>query len=137
MAKFTYRKTMNKVGKALLDLSSLTTVKAILIEDGLYTADEDNHEFLSDVPVGARLSTATLSGYNFGTTTEAEAYTDLITFTAPTSGKTVSAVVIYNDTGVESTSELLTYDNTQVGFPLTTDGNDVNQAFDSFMFRVG
>lgn len=137
MARFTYRKTMNKVGKGLLDLSSFTTVKAILIEDGLYTPDEDTHEFLSDVPAGARLSTATLVNYDFGTTKEAEAHADPITFTAPTTGKTVSAVVIYNDTGVEGTSELLTFDDTQAGFPMETDGNNVFQVFNDYIFRVG
>lgn len=137
MSKFTYRKTMNKVGKALLDLSSLSTVKAILIEDGLYTPDEDADEFLSDIPVGARLATATVTNYDFGTTVEAEAHSDPITFTAPTTDKTVVAIVLYNDTGVESTSELLTYDDTQAGFPLTTDGNNVFQVFNDYIFRVG
>lgn len=137
MSKFTYQLTMNKIGKALFDLSALTDVRAILIEDGLYTANSLTDEFLDIIPAGARISTVALTNYAFGATDLSAVTADGITFPAPAAGKIIKGVVIYNHTGVESTSELLTYDDTQNGLPLTTDGTDVFITWNSYLFKLG
>lgn len=137
MSRFTYAKNMLKVGSGTLDLSSLADVRAILIEDGQYTQDEINDEFLSDIPVAARIATQALSSYDFGSSTTAIATADAVTFTAPTAGKTIKAVVLYEDTGVESTSPLLSYDDEQDGLPLLTDGTDIFIIWNEYLFRVG
>ena len=137
MSRFTYAKTMIKVGSAALDLSSLSDVRAIIIEDGLYTPDELNDEFLDDIPAGARIATQALTNYDFGSSTTAIATADLLTFSAPTSGKTIKAVVLYEDTGVEGTSPLLTYDDEQDGLPILTDGTDITVVWNDYLFKVG
>lgn len=137
MSRFTYQTTIGKVGKALLDLSSLADVRAILIEDSLYTPDELTDGFLDDIPVGARIDIVALTNYDFGTTSPTKAFADAVTFTAPTIGKIIKAVVIYRHTGVEATSELLSYDDEQNGLPLETDGNDVFISWDNYIFKLG
>jgi len=54
-----------------------------------------------------------------------------ITFTAVTAGSTVKAVVLYKDTGVNSTSPLIAYIDTITGFPLATNGGDISIVWDS------
>ena len=54
-----------------------------------------------------------------------------ITFTAVTSGSTAKAVVIWKDTGLSSSSPLLAYIDTLTGFPLATNGGDIQIIWDS------
>lgn len=50
---------------------------------------------------------------------------DDVTFTAVTTGDTAEAVVIYRDSGVAGTSQLLLYLDTITGFPIATNGGDI------------
>ena len=137
MSKFTYAKTMIKVGSGTLDLSSLSDVRAILIEDGGYSQDEILDEFLSDIPSGARIATQALANYDFGSSSTAIATADAVTFTSPPASRTVKGIVLYEDTGVEATSPLLSYDDEQDGLPVLTDGTDIFVVWDEYLFKVG
>ena len=110
----------------------LTTenVKAALVDVGgsdyTYSAA---HEFLSDVPSGARVAT---SG-NLGTKTITNGTFDAadITFTAA-SGDPVEAIVLYVDSGTAGTSQLICYVDTVAGpaaLSVTLNGGDVNVAW--------
>lgn len=97
-------------------------IKAVLVDTALYTVDLDAHQFLDDIPGGARVATsANLAGK---TTTDGVADANDVTF--PTvSGATVEAVVLYQDTGVEATSRLIAYIDTATGLPVTPNGGDI------------
>lgn len=99
-------------------------VRVILCDSG-YTYSAA-HDFLSDVPGGARLATSgSLTGK---TTTGGVADADDVTFTAVAGGDTVTSVIVYKHTGTEATSDLILYmDETAAGAAINrlTDGNDI------------
>lgn len=98
-------------------------VKAILVDLADYTFD-NAHDFLSDVPVAARVATsANLAGK---TVTNGVFDCDNFTWTAVT-GDQSEAVIFFIDTGVEATSRLVCYlDTGQSGLPVTPNGGDIN-----------
>ncbi len=125
-----YDKAREKfLGHATIDLDWINdNVKAVLVDTGAYAVDLANHEFLSDIAAGARIST---SG-NLGTKSAAAGVADAadVTFTA-VSGATVEAIVLYKDTGVAGTSPLIAYIDTATGLPLTPNGGDVTVQWDN------
>ncbi len=58
------------------------------------------------------------------------------TFAAVTAGSTAKALVIYKDTGVAGTSPLLAYIDTITGFPLATNGGDIQITIDSGAYKL-
>lgn len=117
MANLLYPTYKNLILQAGLNLSSLT-IKCVLIDTGAYTYSAA-HDFLDDVPAGARIGTAQTLGsktFTAGVFDAADA-----TFTALT-GATCEAILIYNDTGVEATSNLIALIDTATGLPLTPSG---------------
>jgi hypothetical protein len=80
-------------------------IRAILIDTGEYTPDFDADATLEDIPEEARVAVAALSGK---TNTLGVLDADDVTF-ATVTGSSVEAIVLYKDTGVESTSLLLAY----------------------------
>lgn len=100
------------------------TIKAVGVDTSDYTVDLATHNALDDVPGGARIATATLANK---TATNGVADCDDFTWTAVT-GDTISAVVVYKDTGVASTSSLIAY--IDVG-PVTPNGTDITLVVDN------
>ena len=96
------------------------TIKAALVSTA-YT-QSDTHEFFNSVSatvVGTPVTLATKT-----TTDGVFDAADLLYASLP-SGSTLKALVLYKDTGVESTSPLLAYLDALTGFPMTTFGGDV------------
>jgi hypothetical protein len=127
MANSLYDRGREKFAIAQLDWST-HTVKAQLVDTGTYTANLAAHEFLSDLPVGARIGAAvTLTGksYAAGACDATDA-----TFTA-VSGPTIEAIVIYRDTGTEATSALIAYIDSATGLPITPNSGDIIVAWDN------
>jgi hypothetical protein len=112
----------------LLDLTSGAdlnsgNVKAVLVDGADYTYSAA-HDFLDDVPSGARVAT---SG-NLASKTIASGVFDSadFTFTAVT-GDPCEILIIYIDSGSAATSPLVAYYDTGVtGFPVTPNGGDIN-----------
>lgn len=107
-------------------------IKCVLVDYGLYTLDLVNHEFLSDVPVGARVAiSATLTGK---TRVNGVLDADDAVFTAVT-GPSGEAIVTYIDTGVDTTSRLLhVFDTTAPGvpgLPVSPNGGDIVVTWDN------
>lgn len=130
MANQWYDKTKTTIGKGNLDLSSLSNPKMIAIETGLYTFSQAD-DFLDDIPVGARLAIVSLSSVTFGVSLES--YLDAAdpTYLTPAVG-TVVAFVIFNDTGVETTSPLLVFIDSGITLPITTEsGRDLEITFNA------
>lgn len=111
------------------------TIKAILVDTALYTVDIDVHDFLDDIPAGARVgSPVTLSGKSnvLGVLDAAD-----ISFTGLSSAPSIEALVLYKDTGTESTSTLLIYIDTATGLPVAAGATQVNVTFDNGANKIG
>lgn len=123
-----YPKFKEAILKALVDLSAVS-VKWMLVDEALYTYNAA-HEFLSDVPAGARgPSTGALATKTF---TNGVFDADDATWTAPAAGTIYEGVLLYVDTGVVGTSRLIQYINDAgVGLPITTNGVDINRVHDN------
>lgn len=98
------------------------TVKAVLIDlaDYTYSAAHDN---LDDVPSGARVGTAQTLGSKTVTAGVFDAAD--VTFTTLT-GDQSEAILLYIDSGVESTSTLIALIDTATGLPVTPSGGPVD-----------
>lgn len=98
------------------------TVKMVIVDTAEYTVNIATHQWLSDVPVAARVATSpALTGKS---TTGGVAGAANPTFTAVT-GPVSEAIIIYKDTGSASTSPLIAYMDTQIGIPVVPNGGDV------------
>jgi hypothetical protein len=105
------------------------TIKAVLIDEALYTVDLANHEFLSSVPSGARVGTPQTLTSKTATNGVADAAD--ITFPTVPLHDPVEAILIYKDTGVEGTSRLMAYINSATGLPVTPNGGDIAVQWDN------
>lgn len=99
-------------------------VKLVLIDQDAYTY-ADTHEFLSDIPAGARVS---ISGALTGKSVGADAAFKCANsrFEAVT-GLAVECVACFVDSGIPSTSRLVAFIDTGItGLPVTPDGASYN-----------
>lgn len=129
MANGLYAKFKEKVLSGSINLSS-DTIKAVLVDSADYTVSLSTHEFLSDVPAAARVSTsAALSGKTV--TNGVFNATSPIVFTAVT-GDQCEALLLFKDTGSAATSPLMAYyDTVASGLPVTPNGGDINYVIDT------
>ena len=103
------------------------TIKAVLVDTADYTVNLATHDNLDDVPVGARVGTP----QTLGTKTVAAGVADAADITFPSvTGDPCEAIVIYADSGVESTSRLIAYIDSATGLPVTPNGGDIDVAWD-------
>ncbi|AUX87050.1 hypothetical protein C3F34_14075 [Acinetobacter sp. ACNIH2] len=104
------------------------TIKVILVDTGAYTPQTSVHQYLSDIPTSARIAgpvTLTAKATTGGAADAADC-------TFPTvSGASIEAIVIYADTGTESTSPLIAYIDTATGLPITPNGGDIIVTWDN------
>lgn len=108
-------------------------IKLVLVDLADYTVNLSTHQFLSDIPSGARVAT---SGNLTGKTASAGvADADDAVFTAAT-GDQSEAVVVYQDTGVAGTSRLIAFIDTATGLPVTPNTGNINVVFDSGANRI-
>jgi hypothetical protein len=104
------------------------TIKCVLIDAADYTVNLATHEFLSDVPSGARVGTPqTLAGK---TSTTGVADANDVTFPSVT-GDQSEAIIIWKDTGVEATSALIAYIDSATNLPVTPSGGDALVQWDN------
>lgn len=110
------------------------TVKALLLDTSLYTVDLDADEFLSDIPVSARVkSSAQLTGR---TATLGVADADDTLFASVTA-PICRAYAIYQDAaGIIAKSRLIAYCDTGTGLPITPDGGNINLVFPSGSSKI-
>ena len=101
---------------------SSDNIKVVLVDTADYTADLANHTALSDIAAGGRVATSA----NLASKTVTAGVADAadVTLSAVT-GDQSEALVIYKDTGVESTSTLIAYIDTATNLPVTPNGGDI------------
>ena len=108
-------------------------IKLLLVDTADYTVDLATHDFLDDVPVAARVAT---SG-NLGSKTATDGVADAADVTlSSVSGDQSEAIVIFQDTGVESTSRLIAYIDTATNLPVTPNGGDITIQWDNGANRI-
>ena len=108
------------------------TVKVALVTTA-YTPNFSTNEFYTSV-----------SPYVIGTPQTLTSKTDAlgvfdaadVTFTTVAAGATALGVVIYKDTGVAGTSPLLAYIDVITGFPLATNGGDIQVVWDNGAYKI-
>lgn len=105
-------------------------IKCVLVDNADYTVNLSTHDNLDDVPSGARATNGTSSNFASKTVTAGVADAADITLTAVT-GDASESIVIYKDTGTESTSRLIAYIDTATGLPVTPNGGNISIAWDS------
>lgn len=125
MANALYPKGKEAFLNADVDLL-VDTIKISLIDTGEYTYSA-THEFRSDVSNSAVISTATLSNK---TTANGVFDADDALFTSVT-GANCEALIIFQDSGVQSTSRLIAYIDSATGLPILPNGGDITVAFSS------
>ena len=104
------------------------TIKAVLVDTADYTPDLVNHDFLDDVSSAARVATsAALSGKSAdnGVADAAD-----VVFSS-VSGDQAEALILYKDTGTETTSPLIAYLDSAAGLPVSPDGSDITVQWDN------
>lgn len=111
------------------------TIKAVLVDAGAYTVDLAAHEFLSDIPSGARIATS--GALSSKTVAAGVADAADITFTA-VSGASVEAIVLYQSSAVAGGADvaagaqrLIAYIDTATGLPVTPNGGDITVQWDN------
>ncbi len=108
------------------------TVRAQLVDTSAYTYS-DTHQFLSDVPAGARYGTAATLANKTVTNGVFDAddalFTSVPAGTANTTDKE-EAIVLYVDTGTATTSQLIYYIDTATGLPVTPNGGNIVASWD-------
>ena len=104
------------------------TIKVVLVSTSAYTPQTAVHQYLADIPVSARIAgpvTLTAKATTGGAADAADC-----TFTS-VSGATINAIVIYKDTGTDSTSPLIAFIDTATGLPITPNGGDIIVTWDN------
>jgi len=112
--------------QALLDASANVDINDGTVKVALSTAAYNAaHDFYDDVSAS---TVGTPQTINNTTVTNGLFDGDDVVYTAVPSGSTVTALIIYIDTGTPGTSRLVAFLDTGIGgtFPLPTNGGDVN-----------
>lgn len=107
---------------------SSDNIKVVLVDTADYTVNLATDTALSDIAAAGRVAT---SG-NLASKTVTAGVADAadVTLSAVT-GDESEALVIYKDTGVESTSTLIAYIDTATNLPVTPNGGDITIQWDS------
>jgi hypothetical protein len=105
------------------------SIKAVLVNiaGGHYTVNLATDQFLSSILLADRVATVALAGKS-----SAAGVANASNVTFPTvSGAACGAVVLYKDTGVAGTSQLIAYIDTATGLPVTPGGGDIVVSWDT------
>lgn len=127
MANALYAKGRQAFLEGAINWSS-NTIKIALVDTADYTVNLATHDNLDDVPAGARVATS--SALTGKTTTDGVADADDVVLSAVT-GDPSEALVIFVDTGTESTSKLIAFFDTATGLPVTPNGGNITIAWDN------
>lgn len=131
MANALYGLGKEKILSGAIDLMT-DTIKVRLVKN-TYAQNLTTDEFVSSVTKITGTTDQTLTGKSItlGVFDAADP-----TFTAVPAGETSEGVVIYKDTGTESTSPVLVYVDGITGFPLATSGGNITVQWDNGAYKI-
>ena len=107
------------------------TISIALVDTGVYTYSA-THQFRNEVSNSAVISSTTLANK---TITNGVFDADDATFSSVT-GANCEALLIFQDTGVQSTSRLIAYIDSATGLPILPNGGDISVAFSSGSSKI-
>jgi hypothetical protein len=105
------------------------TIKVALVKN-TYTPNTNTHQYYSDLTPGTNVVSTPQTLIN-KSSTNGVANASSVTFSTVPGGSTVSYLVIYKDTGVNSTSPLIALIDTATGLPVSTNGGDITVSWDT------
>ncbi len=127
MANALYDKGRNAFLNGDIDWTN-DTIKCFLL-DVDYVPNLATDDFLDDVAAGARVGSAqTLAGK---AAVDGVADSNDTVFTSVTNGTDVTQILLYRDSGVESTSALIALIDSATNLPVTPNGGDITVQWDS------
>jgi hypothetical protein len=104
------------------------TIKLVFVDHADDTPSPTADDNLDDILVAARVATS--SAFTSKTTTAGVADAADVTVASVT-GDPFESIVIYKDTGVESSSTLLAFIDTATGLPTTPNGGNITVTWDN------
>jgi len=107
------------------------TITIALVDTGVYTYSS-SHQYRNEVSNSAVISSTTLSNK---TITNGVFDADDATFSSVT-GANCEALLIFQDTGIQSTSRLIAYIDSATGLPILPNGGDISVAFSSGSSKI-
>ena len=107
------------------------TITIALVDTGVYTYSA-THQFRNEVSNSAVISSTTLANK---TITNGVFDADDATFSSVT-GANCEALLIFQDTGIQTTSRLIAYIDSATGLPILPNGGDITVAFSSGSSRI-
>lgn len=113
---------------------SADTINSCMVSGSYAPASSSTDDNLDDVAGGNRIGTPQTLGSP--TTTSGIADAADITFPSVTTGSTATAIIIWKDTGTESTSHLVCYIDSYTGLPITTNGGNITVSWPSSTNRI-
>ncbi len=130
MANALYPKAKESFINAHINMSA-NTITIALVDTGVYTFST-SHQFRSDVSNSAVIASTTLSNK---TVASGVFDADDATFTSVT-GANCEALLIFQDTGVQTTSRLIAYVDSATGLPILPNGGDITVVFSSGASKI-
>ena len=131
MANSLYDKGREKFASAQINWLT-DDIRVVLVDTGAYTFSQA-HEFLSDVPSAARISSIqALSGKAL---VSGACDANDLTFPA-VSGVSIEAIVIFKQGGSNGASPLLAFFDTATGLPITPNTGDIICNWDNGVNRI-
>lgn len=127
MADAIYPKAKEAFLQGNLDMAT-ANIKAVLVTSA-YTYNSA-HQYHSDL-TGIEETSGNMASKTF---TNGQFNAADLTFSA-TAGSACNAVIIYEDTGVSGTSQLIAYLDSGSGFPVTL-GGDVTMVWGTYIFEI-
>ena len=107
------------------------TITIALVDTGVYTYSS-SHQFRNEVSNSAIISSTTLTNK---TITNGVFDADDATFSSVT-GANCEALLIFQDTGIQTTSRLVAYIDSATGLPILPNGGDISVAFSSGSSKI-
>ena len=130
MANALYPKAKESFINGHINMSA-NTITIALVDTGVYTFST-SHQFRSDVSNSAVIASTALSNK---TVANGVFDADDATFTSVT-GANCEALLIFQDTGVQSTSRLIAYIDSATGLPILPNGGDITVVFSSGASKI-
>jgi hypothetical protein len=107
------------------------TITIALVDTGVYTYSA-SHQYRNEVSNSAVISSTTLANK---TITNGVFDADDATFSSVT-GANCEALLIFQDTGIQTTSRLIAYIDSATGLPILPNGGDISVAFSSGSSKI-
>jgi hypothetical protein len=107
------------------------TITIALVDTGVYTYSA-SHQYRNEVSNTAVISSTTLANK---TITNGVFDADDATFSSVT-GANCEALLIFQDTGIQTTSRLIAYIDSATGLPILPNGGDISVAFSSGSSKI-